>query len=150
MDATMEFDFDADEKERGLYEYWAVLEKHAAKEFSEESLCRAWLREIVPDLESWNSLRNYEREHYLNIYRVERHTHDRMRKAVDVISFNREAYEQNEAISASWARQIKEAALNNKACPIMMSPDMTLREKADFRQLLARAFQIAGVVIVKQ
>ena len=144
------FNFDAAETERPITEHWQKLEAYSKKEFSEESLCVCWLSGGKPDWDWWKSLPNYKREHYMLSYRVEREMFCPMRKAYAIFASVADQCRENERLAQSWANQIKEAAVENKPCPMTMSDEMTGAEKLHFKRILARAYQIAGVVIVKE
>jgi hypothetical protein len=152
-----EFDFEKAEAERPLMEHYARLEALAAAsgEFSEESLCLAWLTESDGRAwrDWWTQLPSYKRNGMLEDYRFERDRANRCGRSMHsyayIIGSRKEHLDAEDAAANQWAVEIKQAAAERRPVPFRESEEMNGFERLAFRTRLSRAFQIAGVVIIE-
>ncbi len=117
-----------------------AMQEAAAREFSEDRLCAAWLANGFGDREFWEHLRPYEQRSWLAQYREERiyadyHSKGRMRSAAFLAQLNEFGYQEAKRHAEYWARDLREAFVQRKPCPIIPEPR--------YRWILDWAFQLA-------
>ena len=151
------FDFDAAERERPYTEHLERLARLSREsgEFSEERLCIAWITQTDGRhwQDWWRSLPSYERDHKLNIYRLERSHADyhgtpmRPYVAVDAPPCAEEiAFEQ--ALVTRWGLEIRQAAIERRPIPFREAPEMTECERLTFRRRLQAACLSVNVTLI--
>lgn len=156
MTPQTEIDFAGLMATRPAFEYSEQLAAAAREEFTEVSLCIAWVTESDGRAwrDWWDAQPEYVRNAMLWDYRIERDsatTSGRsMRPHALIHEEHERAFRASEATASKWAQDIKDAAATGKPMPFAEPEHGTGIEKAHYRYLIKRAFQIAGVVIVAQ
>jgi hypothetical protein len=120
---------------------WNFNEQNQANQWTEEARCLAWLCPgDSPDWEWWRSLRQYERDAWLNDYHFRREQFERgapMPVAANLWAAQNARFEQTQAIAQRWSIDIRKAFATGKPCPIIPA--------AGFELALDLAITYAGI-----
>ena len=132
-------DLEGNDLETRLHGQWALNQERDARNWTVEAHTMVWVLG-GDDWDWWNSFPRYQRAQWISWYedaqsaRRGRGTCD-MQTFVQYQAGAEDRYQRNLELATAWSKQIREAWLNRKPCPIIPAPG--------FEHILHWAFDLA-------